>query len=501
MKFFRPIFLCEIRGAAETQRVASVKDAEVGAITVTTIQDTFGYRVKASPRLVDRWLDVTVRCAGSAPVFLFIISGLLTWALMGIHFGDSDIWVAAISDVQAILCYVFDSLLMRQLLREYSEQREAMLEIQSRCNSHQRMIAIVKEKLGPEGICRVAEKCSDAPLEPLDHGLRTQSLFARCIIASAKTFGHIISACLYWVCIFIWLGFGSHCSWSIRWQLYMNDATSALMVLVFAFLTCLRECYADYTNTCLDAMFRLDATLEKELRRLSQDDLTNQTEVVSPPKENFLQVAIFYYADIIGTLVGIIFLVLVIITWVAVGPVFHFNNNWWLLIGTYAGLVGLFDSFVLRNIQGKVHLYISSQTRFVEKGDVGLFTGLSMAIPSASRAKRPSLSQRVSRRMDAVSSHLFMVIAGFLLTIGCLVASSAMKWSLTGQLISNVPPSIIETFFMLILISGQNDAEASARIDLTNIYYRRQRLLSFIQHASEFCEDQELSNDAAVTAQ
>lgn len=500
MKFFRPIFRCEIKGAAETQRVASVKDAKVGATIVTTTEATFGYRVKASPRPVDRWLDVTVRWVGSAPVFLFIISGLLTWALMGIHFSHSDIWVAAISDVQAILSYVFDSLLMRQLLREYSEQREAMLKIQSRCNSHQRMMAIVKEKLGPEGIYRIAEKCEDEPLEPLDHGVRTQSLFARCVIAAAKTFGHIISAGLYWICIFIWLSFGSHCSWSTRWQLYINDTTSALMVLVFAFLACLRECYADYTNTCLDAIFRLDSTLEKELRRLSQDDLPNQTEVILPPKENFLQVAIFYYADIIGTLVGIIFLVLVIITWVAVGPVFHFNNNWWLLIGTYAGLVGLFDSFVLRNIQGKVFQYISSQTRIVEKGDARLFDGLSVAIPSASGAKRPSLSQRVSRWMDAVSSHLFVVIAGFLLTIGCLAASSAMKWSLTGQLISNVPPSIIETFFMLILITGQNDAEASARIDLTNIYYRRQRLLSFIQHASEFCEDQDLSNDAAVTA-
>jgi low-affinity ferrous iron transport protein len=210
---------------------------------------------------------------------------------------------------------------------------------------------------------------------------------------------------------------------------------------------------------------------------------------------------IFYYADIIGTLVGVISLVLVIITWAAVGPVFHFNNDWWLLIGTYAGLVGLFDSFVLRNIQGKVHQYINGQIRLVEKGDVGLFAGLSMAIPSSGNAKRPSLSQRVSRWMDAVSSHLFMVIAGFLLTIGCLVASSAMKWSLTGQLVSNVPPSIIETFFMLILITGQNDAEASARIDLTNIYYRRQRLLSFIQHVREFCEELELSEDATVPAQ
>ncbi|KAJ5815098.1 hypothetical protein N7474_006875 [Penicillium riverlandense] len=501
MKYFRPILRCQIEGAAETQLVANLKDAKDGTAIVATTKYVSGYRAKASPRLVDRWLDVTVQVAGSPPVFLFIIAGLLTWALMGIRFGNSDVWIAAISDVQAILCYVFDSFLMRQLLREYSEQCKAMVEMQSRCNSHQRMIASIKENLGPEGIRRVAEKCNDEALEPLDHGLRTQGLFARCIIVSAKTFGHIISASLYWVCIFIWLGFGPHCGWSNRWQLYINDATSALMVLVFAFLACLRECYADYTNTCLDAIFRLDSTLEKELRRLSQDGLPNQTEVILPPKENFLQIVIFYYADIIGTLVGIMFLVLVIITWAAVGPVFHFNNNWWLLIGTYAGLVGLFDSFVLRNIQGKVHQYINGQIRIVEKGDVELFAGLSMPIPSAGNDNHPSLSQRVSRKMDAVSSHLFLVITGFLLTIGCLVASSAMKWSLTGQLISNVPPSIIETFFMLILITGQNDAEASARVDLTNIYYRRQRLLSFMQHTRGFCEEQELSEDAAVPAQ
>ena len=53
---------------------------------------------------------------------------------------------------------------------------------------------------------------------------------------------------------------------------------------------------------------------------------------------------------------------------------------------------------------------------------------------------------------------------------------------------------------MLILITGQNDAEASARIDLTNIYYRRQRLLSFVQHAGKFCEEQELSEDARLPA-
>ncbi|KAI2841035.1 hypothetical protein CBS63078_9454 [Aspergillus niger] len=499
MKYFRPVFRCEFEGAAETQRVTNGKDVKVDTAIVVATEDVSGYRVKASPKLVDRWLDASVRLAGSAPVFLFIIAGLLTWALMGIRFGNSDVWVAAISDVQAILCYVFDSFLMRQLLREYSEQREAIIEIQSRCNSHQRMIASVKKKLGAEGIRRVSEKCNVEPLEALDQG-RTQSLFARCVIVSAKTFGHVVSGGLYWVCIFIWLGFGPHCGWSNRWQLYINDATSALMVLVFAFLACLRECYAEHTNICLDAIFRLDATLEKELRRLSEDDLPNQMEVWLPPKENSLQVLIFYYADVIGTLVGMIFLVLVIIAWAAVGPVFHFNSNWWLLVGTYAGLVGLFDSFVLRNIQGKVQQYIHRQIRVVEKGDLGLFAGLSVAIPSTGSTKRPSLSQHVSRWMNVVSSHLTMVIAGFFLTIGCLVASSAMEWSLTGQLISNVPPSIIETFFMIILITGQNDAEASAHIDLTNIYYRRQRLLSFMKHAKKLCEEQKLSEDATVSA-
>lgn len=497
MKSFKPVFLCEVKGAAETQQVASVQTAKNDMYTVEAAEKV-GYRVNASPRLVDRWLDRFVRFAGSAPVFLVIVSGLLTWALMGIRFGDSDVWVAAISDVQAILCYVFDSLLMRQLLREYTEQREAMVKIQSRCNSHHRMLLKVKNKLGSDGIRRVSEKCQAEPLQPLDHGLRTQNLFARCIIFSAKRFGHIITVGMYWVCIFIWLGFGPKCDWSNRWQLYINDATSALMVLVFAFLACLRECYADYTNTCLDAIFRLDSTLEGELRLLSEDDTPNPVEVDVPPKENYLQKVIYYYADIIGTLVGILFLIAVIITWVAVGPVFQFNNTWWLLIGTYAGLVGLFDSFVLRNVQSKVHQNTKSQVRQVEVLDTTLFAGLSVPIPAVKDLKAPSLSRRVSRKMDAISSHLLMVVAGFIVTIGCLVASSAMRWSLTGQLISNVPPSIIETFFMLILITGQNDAEAGARVDLTNIYFRRQRLLAFMKHANEYCREEEEVEIATV---
>ncbi|KAJ5102727.1 hypothetical protein N7532_003256 [Penicillium argentinense] len=284
-------------------------------------------------------------------------------------------------------------------------------------------------------------------LPPFDRGLRAQGPFARVSIFSAKIFGHVAP-----IGVFVWLEFGRN-----RWQLYTNYATSALMTLVFAFLACLRECYCTYTNICTDVIFKLDATLEGELRRLSKDSIPYKTEDIMPPK------AIFYYGDVIGTLASIIFLVIVIITWVAVGPVFEFNNPWWLPIGTYAGLVGLFDSFVLRNIQSKVSEYTNEQIRALEKHDMALYYGLLMPIPYG-RLKAPSLSQRISRYINTLSSHLFRVVSGVSLTIGCIVASSATRWSLTGQLVSNVPPSIIGTFFMIILITGHNYAEKKMRV-------------------------------------
>ncbi|CAG8922754.1 unnamed protein product [Penicillium salamii] len=487
MRFYRPILLCEVTGTAETQTPTSTQENK----------PRLSYKPKSSTRRVDRWLDFVVQIAGSAPVFLFILCGLVVWALIGIHYNKKDEWVAVISDVQAILCYVFDSLLMRQILREHSDFTTIMAEIRSRSNSSSRMFAELKKRLGQDATTRIINMCKDEPLQPLDPSLKARGFFARCMIFSAKAFGHIITVALYWVAIAIWLGFGHSCGWTNRWQLYINDSTSALMILVFAFLTCLRECYSKCTMACVDAIFRTDATIELKLRELNQDQLPNLPEIVSPRKEGCFQTAIYYYADLIGTLVGIVILVLVVIGWVAVGPIFKHDRTWWLLIGTYAGLVGLFDSFVLRNIQAKVHDFISDQTQLVRACDERIFTDLSMPLPSLSTHSHHSLTHRLSRSMDKISSHLLMVVAGLILTIGCIMASSLMHWSVTGQLISNVPPSIIETFFMIILITGQNDADAKARIELTNIYHRRQRLLSFVVNARGQAGPAQLSDAGA----
>ncbi|KAF7719493.1 Uncharacterized protein PECH_005220 [Penicillium ucsense] len=458
MKSFKPVFVSEVEGAADTQQAANIEAVKSDATSITTVEDPIstGYRPIASGHRVDRWLDATARFAGSAPIFTLIVTGILAWASLGVHYGTSKAWVAAISDIQALLCYVFDTLLMRQLLRKHTEQRAAMVRIQSRSSSHQRMLLKVKARLGSAETQQISERCSREALQPFSRGVRDQTLFSRCIIFTAKRLGHVTTALLYWVCICVWLGFGPWCHCSNKWQLYINDATSALMVLIFAFLACLRECHADYTTTYLDAIFRVDSVLESGLRALTEDQAPNPVGIDKPIKENYLQNAIYYYAT---------------------------YNTWWLLIGTYAGLVGLFDSFVLRNVQSIVHQNNKSFIRKIESLDEDLLRELSLWIPAEQDVKAPSLTRRVSRKMDAISSHLLMVVAGFLMTVGCLTASSAMHCSLTGQLISNVPPSVIETF-MLILITGQNDAEAAARVDLTNIYYRRQRLLAFVKNVT-----------------
>ncbi|EIC06925.1 Low affinity iron permease, Fet4, partial [Microbacterium laevaniformans OR221] len=83
--------------------------------------------------------------------------------------------------------------------------------------------------------------------------------------------GHILTVFGFWVCIFIWIGFGKYCDWSNTWQLYINSATSALMVFVLAFLANIRERHTKYMTKCLESIWEVDASLELKLRTATGD--------------------------------------------------------------------------------------------------------------------------------------------------------------------------------------------------------------------------------------
>ncbi|OXV09318.1 hypothetical protein Egran_02919 [Elaphomyces granulatus] len=477
---YTPVFKREFRGLAPMQQVSDdLVENEKSKVSAPRV-DFAGYAVKPKTRTLDRWLDVVVRVSGSEYVFFSILVALLIWAFLGIGFGTSLTWQAVISDAQAIFSYMFDSLLMRQQLNGYEEHQAVAAEMRSRIGSHTRLLKELTAGLEEDERARLVVSAENQSQVDFDVELPPEKFFGRVATAFSRVLGHIATITLYWVCIFIWLGFGNYCGWSATWELYINSATSALMVFVFAFLANIRERHSAYLNSCLDAIFRVDAALELKLRLLTGDQLSNDCVIIQAPKVNSVQKVIFYYADIIGTLVGIVILFAVIIVWVAVGPLLRFSSGWWLLIGTYAGLVGLLDGFVLRNVQAKLKTYEDPEFAKIDVDDAALFKVIGMPIPEKTAVQNKSLSYKASMAVGRVCAHELMVVFCVFIIAGLLAGSSVMKWKTMGQLISNVPPSIIETFFMIILITGHNYADATTRVDLKNIYERRLKLISFV---------------------
>lgn len=417
---------------------------------------------------LDRALDFLVRLSGSWPVFFLVVASVLAWALAGIWLGRDTTWQVFISDYQAILTYFFDSLLMRQQLRDFDGLLGKYAVLQSRMLTHQRLLARITEY--PELLT-----IEDAATQTFPEETRITKVLTR----TANVLGHIISVGVFWTGIIIWIGFGQSLGWSNTWQLYINSATSALMVFLFAFLALCREQHSDYSTACVKSIEDVDRQLETTLRNATHDGDENPTVILRPPVVGTVQRAINYYAVLISMLVGIAMLTAVIIIWAALGPVMQFGDNWWLLIGTYAGLIGMIDGFVLRNVDEQ--LVEQEESVFTAIGEVEDAAMSQCALLGEETLNKVSLSSRVSKTMNRICSHRYMVLSGLATAVILIIAASSLQWSFTGQLLCNVPPSIIESFFMIILITGHNDRNASKLAWLKRVHARRIQMLGYVQ--------------------
>jgi len=425
----------EIRAAALTQHTLPVHDGKTAASSSVTDNDesfdNSGYYVTPKQRRLDRWLDKVVAWSGSEPVFLFILAALLAWAFAGIKLHTDENWQVAISDVQAIVSYIFDSLLMRQQLNAHEEALVAVAQLRSRATSHRRMLGLLLEQQPVKR--HEGEQTKTQPEPPFQLSLPEESRFGRFVTRASVLLGHIGFICVYWISIILWLGFGPSNGWSNEWQLYINSATSALMVFVFSFLANIRERHSEHARVCLEATFRVDSHLERKLRSITGDKLPNIEVIIEPPKVNWLQRAIYYYSDLVGTLVGIAILFVVITVWLAIGPLLHFDSNWWLLIGTYAGLIGLNDGFVLRNVQA--HLKDFETLQYEQLNEEGRDIFFWIQVPFIKQeSTKPSLSSKVSLTIGRVCAHEMTVLAGVLLIFALIAGSSALRWDVTGRL-------------------------------------------------------------------
>ena len=466
----KPGFKPDICGTAPTQRLHAGKPAE---------ENIGRFIPHKKPRKLDRWLDCVVQMSGSEIVFFTLLAGLAAWALLGVKYGHTDIWQVMISDIQAILSYVFDTFLVRQQLNGYDEEMLAVAQIESRMISHSRMLTLGSEGIEKSGLQLSIQRETTDALE-YEAELPRENRFGHFVTTCSLVLGHLSTVVLYWAGVIVWIGIGHLEGYSSSWLLYMNSASSALMVFIFAFLANIRERHSAYTRKCLNAIFLVDSALEVKLRSLTGDTLANDVVIIPAPKVNRIQRVIFYYADVIGTLVGIVLLFVVLAIWVAIGPALEFSDNWWLISGTYAGLIGMNDGFVLRNLQNCLGGAVNSRFAELSDKDERLFELTGLPHPEKEQPTNISLTARISEIVNRVSGHELAVVVGFLAILGLIAGSSAMKWNTTGQLLSNVPPSLIESFFMLILITGHNSADGRKRVNLRNIYERRLRLLLYI---------------------
>lgn len=434
---------------------------------------------------LDYALDCVVRFSGSQLVFFTILVSLLVWALMGIRFGHDTNWQILISNVQAILCYVYDSLLMRQQFTSHETQVLSTAVMRSRMITVKRMLRQLHRK--ENRTLKEVDSNRDEPL-PQESVLRRMSTFmCRCL-------GHFTISIGFWVCIIVWISFGPLCNWDNTWQLYINSATSALMIFVFAFLANIRTLHDELAIRWWRKIMDIDVELEKTLRAATGMATPNQEVKISPPNYGKLQRAIFYYADIVGTLVGIIILLMVFAVWLAIGPALHFNSNWWLIIGTYAGLVGMHDGLILHNVQDQLRIQEDNAFDAVELEDAGAFDVLSLSNDCISTPSPASLSIRISARLSKFWANRYAILAGMTIIVGLLVGATALEWSFTGQLLCNVPPSIIESYIMIALIAVHSQHDEKRRAQLQAMHDRRIELKRHVDRMIQYGQESQVSS-------
>ncbi|POY73936.1 hypothetical protein BMF94_2978 [Rhodotorula taiwanensis] len=449
---------------------------------------------------LDRWLDTVVHWSGSLGFFVFVTAGLVAWAALGIAgFGQNTDWNVLISDIQAIGTYILDSFLVRQQLAAHDDVLVLVGVLRSRSETVRallRQIATQQTQAAPEGNGAGAQ----VDEVEIDVGLPDDTWIGKAAKRLSDVAGHLVTILIFWVGVGVWLAFGPSQGWSPQWQLYMNSSSSALMLFVFAFLCCVRERHGDYVGVCLDQIQRTDEKLERVLRTLTGDERPHPTIVIAAPQVTRMQRVINYYADFIGSLAGVGFLVVVLVGWAAIGPAFHFDDTWWLLSGTYAGLIGMNDGFVMRNTAAQFQLREGSELARLAEADALCEevlpvsnVGRSPSTGTAECGTRARAWQRLrlftlraSLGVGRLCSHEYAVLAGVLVIVGLVASATALRWSLTGQLLCNVPPSIIESWMMLMVIQGHNENDARTRADLAALLERRAVSLAHAQHLVKY---------------
>jgi low-affinity ferrous iron transport protein len=215
-----------------------------------------------------------------------------------------------------------------------------------------------------------------------------------------------------------------------------------------------------------------------DLRRMRGDMQPNPVAASQPLRLNRTETAIGFWAFVVGGSVRVFLSVAVGVAWLSFGDVMQFDDNWWLIIGTYTGLMGFIDGFALRKVHHRETVMADRHFAMLAEQDYRLFSILDIPVPEEDQQRRDKkargrLKSRISRWIGHICEVPAATTASVVAVFALLVAASAMQWTETGQLLCNMPTMILEGFLLLMLIEGHKSAEGKRRAQYTDILDRR----------------------------
>ncbi|KAI7904041.1 low-affinity Fe(II) transport protein [Cokeromyces recurvatus] len=476
-----------IEVAAPTQFISKIKyeDNSIGFLKTVGEEHTneiIFYSPEEKKPLASRLFDSVTQYAGSRVTFLLTLFILGVWGVVGIILGAPENWQIVMQDGSSIQCYISDTLLIRQQHNHCYKLLSTLSQIRSRSVTitrifHSSHLSHVDTEV--VDYMKIKDNVGDAVELPVENW------FDRCCNWVSWAVGSMASLALYWGGVFAWVGVGDMLGWSDLWQLYINTAVAVELTFTSMFLqnTCRR--HMEYLEKCLKNIIETDISLEVLLRKALDDNQPNPTISVDPPKVSRGIRAIDYYGDVVGTGIGAFISVCVFIIWLSIGDIMNWNDNWWLIIGTYTGLVGFIDGFVLRNIYFRLDLWLDEHFDYIKKADEGLYQYLNISLPTKPVEKNNSIITTVSNWMGYICALPHAVLASVFIVVGLLGVASGMKWSETGQLLCNTPTMIIEGFLLIVLIQAHNMSDLKRRVQLHDILLRRLKLFQFALIATQ----------------
>lgn len=434
--------------------------------------------------------DKVTKLAGSSVVVFVMLGILLLWLIMGLVYGTTDTWQIILQNASSIQVYVTDILLIRQASNANQSLMITIAELQSRNQTCERLLALIpgcqwmdthKEK--PKKILingrPIEEEVEESLFMVTGQQSRMRKAWNKTCRVIALSLGSLYAFVFYWIGICVWIAIGPIYQFSNTWQLYINTATALSLTITSVFLQNIQQAQEDKLEKCLEYALKVDAEIEYKLRELTEDEKPNPIFEIAAPKRNRCERAITRFADTMGSGLGVIISLAATVAWVAVGPLLEFNDNWWLIIGTFTGLVGFIDGFVLRNLYHRDEKYAKTQFRFLELSDNRLLEKLN--IPPPSQPVKPrSLSTRISIAVGDACGHRFTSIASVSTVVILLVIATLLRWSETGQLLCNTPTMIAEGFLLLVLIQAHNVANEERAEDFNGVLVRRMVLSCFV---------------------